>query len=378
MLGRPRRRFTRRRQPLSSADANERSPSDSAGHAGQRRAAPRTKRGSSSAITARDLLGYALNPGEVLGQGGGTFVSVKRITPTILPRMSLPIYSIIVLYGVTELSEQSVKDLVAFVTNGGGVWLIPDREMSPLRFNEVFGPLLGGLAIGQLKQPEQVQNLGRERGASHASDALSAGARRMGSVRDVYFSEYFGLESPGRCKLRLATERAIRWPASFATIAARCSCNSSTATSKAARCRAARPSCRSCSKSMATLGAARRTATRPTCSASAKCCGCGLPEFRELQGDVRVAGREDTRIRDVRSPGRRDSRRRLAQGRRVRSDAPLEEERPQTLADRQPRARRIGPDAARANGPGGRCGAKRTSPGIPYAQLDDQFARRTK
>ena len=30
--------------------------------------------------------------------------------------------------------------------NGGAVWIIPERDVSPLRFNEALAPLLDGLA----------------------------------------------------------------------------------------------------------------------------------------------------------------------------------------------------------------------------------------
>ena len=85
----------------------------------------------------------------------------SAITPQRFGRVSLPIYSIIILYGVTELPEQSVQRLDGVRQNGGGVWLIPGRDMSPLRFNEAYAKLLGGFAIGQLKRPDQVQMLGR-------------------------------------------------------------------------------------------------------------------------------------------------------------------------------------------------------------------------
>jgi hypothetical protein len=97
---------------------------------------------------AVDLLTYALNPGEALGRGAGTYVTLKRVSPPGLARVSLPIYSLVILFGVTDLPEQSAKDLAAFVENGGGVWLIPDGILSPLRFNEAFAPLLGGFALG--------------------------------------------------------------------------------------------------------------------------------------------------------------------------------------------------------------------------------------
>ena len=100
-----------------------------------------------------DLLTYALNPGEALGTGSGTNVTVKRVTPASLGRVSLPLYSLIIVYGVTDLPDQSRKDLKAFVSGGGGLWLIPESEVSPARFNESYGDLLNGTLVGQLATP---------------------------------------------------------------------------------------------------------------------------------------------------------------------------------------------------------------------------------
>lgn len=150
-----------------------------------------------------DLLAYALNPGEALGAGSGTNINVKRITPQMLDRVSLPIYSLIVLYGVTELPEQSLKDLEAFVTNGGGLWLIPDREMSPLRFNEAFSRLLKGVGAGQLKQPPQVQSLARGEAEITHPLLLPLLREEWGDANDLYFNEYFGIESQGTASVAL-------------------------------------------------------------------------------------------------------------------------------------------------------------------------------
>jgi len=152
-----------------------------------------------------DLLAYALNPGEALGQGGGTAISVRRVTPAMFSRISLPIYSVIVLYGVTELPEQSARDLEAFVRGGGGVWLVPDRDVSPLRFNEGHARLLAGLAIGQLKEPDPVEALGRDESALASGAMLPLVRQEWGNTRDLYFARYHVLQSPGTGQIALRT-----------------------------------------------------------------------------------------------------------------------------------------------------------------------------
>ena len=152
-----------------------------------------------------DLLAYALNPGEALGQGNGTAINVRRVTPAMFGRMSLPMYSAIILYGVTELPDQSARDLETFVRNGGGVWLVPERDVSPLRFNEGHGKLLGGCAIGQLKQPDPVETLGRDESAVASRLLLPLLRQEWGSTRDVYFSRYHVLQSPGTAEVAMRT-----------------------------------------------------------------------------------------------------------------------------------------------------------------------------
>jgi len=152
-----------------------------------------------------DLLAYALNPGEMLGAGAGTQISVKRVSPPRLARVSLPIYSAIILYGVTNLPDQSARDLEAFVRNGGGLWLIPEADVSPLRFNDAFAPLLNGLAIGQLRQPEQVQPLRRtEADLSHPL-FLPLLREEWGNLQEIHFSRYQAVQSPGKAEVALRT-----------------------------------------------------------------------------------------------------------------------------------------------------------------------------
>ena len=152
-----------------------------------------------------DLLAYAMNPGESLGQGNGTSVNVKRITPAMLGRVSLPMYSAVVLYGTADLGETSARDLATYVRNGGGVWLIPDREVSPLRFNEGHAGLLGGLAIGQVKQADPVESLGRDEAGLVDPVLLPLLRDQWGDTRDIYFTRYHVLQSPAAAAVALRT-----------------------------------------------------------------------------------------------------------------------------------------------------------------------------
>jgi len=152
---------------------------------------------------AVDLLTYALNPGEALGRGAGTYVTLKRVSPPGLARVSLPIYSLVILFGVTDLPEQSAKDLAAFVENGGGVWLIPDGNLSPLRFNEAFAPLLGGFALGALKTADPVQTVARDEAAIGSPLLLPLLREEWGNLSDIYFGEYYGVQALGPAKVPL-------------------------------------------------------------------------------------------------------------------------------------------------------------------------------
>ena len=144
-----------------------------------------------------DLLAYALNPGEVLGAGAGTYISVKRVTPALLDRVSLPLYSLVVVYGVTDIPEQSAKDLGAFVNNGGGLYLIPDEDVAPLRFNQTYGNVLGGLQIGQLKEPDTAQPIDRNEGKIAHPLLLPLVHGEWGDLREIHFQQYFGVVASG-------------------------------------------------------------------------------------------------------------------------------------------------------------------------------------
>jgi hypothetical protein len=155
---------------------------------------------------AADLLAYALNPGEVLGRGSGTFVSVKRVSPQALTRVSLPLYSLVVLMGVAELQEQTAKDLQAFVENGGGLWLIPEGDLSPLRFQAAYEKLLGGFTLGSLQQADPVQAVARDESKVNHPLLLPLLREEWGSLREVSFNAYHAVQAlgPARIALRAA------------------------------------------------------------------------------------------------------------------------------------------------------------------------------
>ena len=152
-----------------------------------------------------DLLGYAINPGEAVGQGGGTQVNSKRVPPTALPRMSLPLYSLIVLYGVVDLPEQSYKDLRSFAAAGGVVWIIAKADASPVRFNERFAPLLDGLTIGQATEADPPRTLGvLESDLGHPL-LLPLIRDEWGPAGEVFLSRYVRFEAPGTSRPLLKT-----------------------------------------------------------------------------------------------------------------------------------------------------------------------------
>jgi hypothetical protein len=169
--------------------------------------APASPEERSSELSHRgvDLLSYALNPGEALGKGAGTAIQVKRVTPQTLAREALPFYSLVILYGVTDLAEQSAKDLATFVRNGGGIWLIPDRDVAPLRFNEAFAGLLNGLKLGAMKQLDTPRGI--DRAESSVTHPLFQPLLReeWGNTRDIVFQHYYGLQAPGTAEVALRT-----------------------------------------------------------------------------------------------------------------------------------------------------------------------------
>jgi hypothetical protein len=152
-----------------------------------------------------DLLGYAINPGEAVGQGGGTQVNLKRVAPQALSRVSLPLYSLIVLYGVVDLPEQSYKDLRSFAAAGGVIWIIAKAEGSPVRFNERFASLLSGLTIGQMSEADPPRSLSvLESDVGHPL-LLPLLRDEWGPAGEIFLCRYVRFETPGGSRPLLKT-----------------------------------------------------------------------------------------------------------------------------------------------------------------------------
>ena len=166
------------------------------------------KEGVRASYRGADMLTYAINPGEALGLSSGTFITVRKVTPNLLERLSLPIYSSIVLYGLGELPPKSIKDLAAYVQNGGGLCIIADRNISATRFNESFAPLLCGLQLGGLKEPPEPVLIDANEASVTQGMLLPLLRGEWGQIDDVTFSAYFTLASRGsmQCVLRAGNE----------------------------------------------------------------------------------------------------------------------------------------------------------------------------
>jgi len=153
-----------------------------------------------------DLLTYALNPGEALGVGGGTYINVKKVTPNLLEKQSLPLSSLIILYGVSDLSEQSRNDLQTFVKNGGGLLLILSTELSPGSIRSGLADFLGGIQPGQLKGDDKVFALNRNETLLDDNVLFPLIQGEWGDLDSITINTYFGLDNTENAKILLRTE----------------------------------------------------------------------------------------------------------------------------------------------------------------------------
>ena len=164
-------------------------------------------RGVQAGYDGVDLLGYAINPGEALGLGTGTFISMKRITPNFFEKESLPIYSTIIIYGVDTLPhERSAADLARYVSNGGALYIVPSGKISAGRFNDSFSSLLGGFQFGGLHQPPEPAVIDRNEATVTNTLLLPLLREEWGDVQDITFSTYFRVQTKGTatCAMRAA------------------------------------------------------------------------------------------------------------------------------------------------------------------------------
>lgn len=155
-----------------------------------------------------DLFSCALNPAEATGEAlGDTYISVKRITQAELDRKALSMYSVIVLYGVQELDPEVVQDLAGYARQGGGLYIIPDTNITSVAtFNDRLAPLLSGFQLGDPREPKVAAAI--DSNEKNVADPLLMGLMRgeWGTINDIRFARYFSVEKQGDAKAALKTQ----------------------------------------------------------------------------------------------------------------------------------------------------------------------------
>lgn len=144
-----------------------------------------------------DLLTYAINPEEALGLATGMHTVIKRVTPNLLEKVSLSIYPAIIVYNLTELPGQSLKDFLTYVGNGGGLYFIMDSKVNPFQFNETYQPLLAKFQLGAAKQTPEPVFLDRNEVNLGSPVLLPLLREEWGKLDEITFNAYFGVENRG-------------------------------------------------------------------------------------------------------------------------------------------------------------------------------------
>ena len=163
------------------------------------------REGTATGYTGVDLLALAINPEEALGLPAGVHTSLKRVSPEMLERVPLSSYAVIILYGIAELPNPgSVRDLVTYVTSGGGLYIVPDRDFSPIRFNETFAPLLGNFRLAGLRQLEKAEFLDTNEANLRHPLMLPLAREEWGNPAEITCTAYFDIGRAGdaACALR--------------------------------------------------------------------------------------------------------------------------------------------------------------------------------
>lgn len=162
--------------------------------------------GTERGYTGADILGYAINPEATLGLAAGVHTSVRRVTPAGFARTTLSSFAAIVFYGVEALPEtRSVQDLRDYVQNGGGLWLIPDRRVTPLQFNATFGDLLGGAQLGVLREPPAPVFASRGETGLERPILLPLVRGEWANPDEIPIARHWAMQRPGSTHRALAT-----------------------------------------------------------------------------------------------------------------------------------------------------------------------------
>lgn len=102
---------------------------------------PSATRHHEEALDGARILRFALNPGRELGQPHGTGFHATAVAPEALAGQPLSKYDTIVLYDVSTLGEQALKDLDAFARQGRSLLFVCSGGTHPLKFNRTFAAL---------------------------------------------------------------------------------------------------------------------------------------------------------------------------------------------------------------------------------------------
>ncbi|MCX5658097.1 MAG: BatA domain-containing protein [Planctomycetota bacterium] len=86
-------------------------------------------------ISGATILRMALNPGREIGQPYGTGLDATLVSPEALAGQPLSKYSLVILYDVSSLSQQSMDDLQTFVEQGRALLIICSGSANAMTFN---------------------------------------------------------------------------------------------------------------------------------------------------------------------------------------------------------------------------------------------------
>jgi len=84
------------------------------------------------------LLRLVLNPGRELGRAHGTGIRTTMVTPEAFSAQPLSQYDVVVLYGVSALPEQALRDLDRVARNGRALLFVSTAGVNAAKFNRTF------------------------------------------------------------------------------------------------------------------------------------------------------------------------------------------------------------------------------------------------
>jgi len=158
-----------------------------------------------------DVLGYAINPEATLMLASGAHTTVRRITPAAFAEATLSSYDALIFYGVDALPDaRSLEDLYHYVASGKGVWLIPDRAVTPTLFNGTFGRLMAGAKLGVLREPPAPVFASRGEAGLGSPLLLPLARGEWGNPDEMPISRYWSVQQLGDARGALATREGDR------------------------------------------------------------------------------------------------------------------------------------------------------------------------